>query len=51
MVISPLLCKHPGIHKNKKDRRCMLFDMAVSSESNTSAKIQKEVVQVLRFGN
>ena len=51
MVISPLLCKPPDIHKNKKDGRCMLIDITVPSESNTSTKIQKEVVQVLRFGN
>ena len=28
--------------KNKKDRRCMLIDIAVSSESNTSAKFTKK---------
>ena len=27
--------------KNKKDRRCMLIDIAVSSESNISAKFTK----------
>ena len=43
MVISPLLCKSPGVHKNKKDRRCMLIDITVPSESNTSAKFRKRL--------
>ena len=43
MAISPVLCKPPGIHKNKKDRRCMLIDVAVSFESNTSAKFRKKL--------
>ena len=43
MAISPLLCKSPGIHKNKKDRRCMLIDKAVPYESNTSAKFRKKL--------
>ena len=29
--------------KNKKDRRCMLIDIAVPSESNTSAKFRKKL--------
>ena len=43
MAISPLLCKPPGIHKNKKDRRCMLIDIADLPESNTSAKFRKKL--------
>ena len=43
MAISPVLCKPPGIHKNKKDRRCMLIDVAVPFESNTSAKFRKKL--------
>ena len=43
MVISPVLGKLLGIHKNKKDRRCMLIDIAVPSESNTSAKFTKKL--------
>ena len=43
MAISPLLCKPPGIHKNKKDRRCMLIDIAILSESNTPAKFRKKL--------
>ena len=43
MAISSLLCKPPGIHKNKEDRRCMLIDIAVPSESNTSTKFRKKL--------
>ena len=43
MPVSPLLCKSPGIHKNKKDGRCMLIDIAVPYESNTSAKFRKKL--------
>ena len=43
MAISPVLCKPPGIYKNKKDRRCILIDITVPSESNTSAKFREKL--------
>ena len=47
MVISPLLCKSPGIHKNKKDigGAILLIDITVPSESNTSAKFREKLLK------
>ena len=42
-VVSPLLCKLLGIFKEKKERKGMLIDIAVPSESNTSAKFTEKL--------
>ena len=43
-AVSPLLCKLLGIFKEKKERKGMLIDIAVSSESiNTLVKFTEKL--------
>ena len=43
MAVSSLLCKPQGIFKDKKERKGMLIDIAVPSESNTSPKLTEKL--------
>ena len=43
MVVSSLLSKPPGIFRDKKERKGMLIDITVPSESNTSAKFTEKL--------